>query len=347
MCGADRVERPGEQQQLAEPLGECDRACAGGDRARHVAREHAQDGERRVRLGERPARGERLSEGDRGLGGFVHVRVVAVVPQVVRAAAEERRFALAVALGSPELDRLRGRDDGLAHAVHAIARRAVAFEQLGTITDRQMIGVSQCARIVVGGLPVCADRRRPLARRRRVNEHGRHVVGLLRVIGEPGLIGATGREIGERAAVQREPPSGQDAVLDRAARQLMPEADVRAVAHQHAGSHAGVDVFGRRLDHRQQRVPRKHRDRAERVTFVRCERGRAGQHGVADRARHPPIRIGEHLGHEERIAAGAGMELGGVDAARAGERVDGLAGQRREVDAKHSGAGRERTEHRE
>jgi hypothetical protein len=67
----------------------------------------------------------------------------------------------------------------------------------------------------------------------------------------------------------------------------------------------------------------------------------AGEHGVAHGRRHLRAGGAEHLGDEERVAAGDPVETVGVDPLGAGQRGHGLPGQRRELEAAHPARGRQ------
>ena len=69
------------------------------------------------------------------------------------------------------------------------------------------------------------------------------------------------------------------------------------------------------------------------------ERGDAQHHRLADAARHAAGRRGEGLGDEERVAAGDGVQPGGVALGVARERLDRGRRERRGLDPVERGAG--------
>ena len=65
----------------------------------------------------------------------------------------------------------------------------------------------------------------------------------------------------------------------------------------------------------------------------------AGEHGVADGLGDLGVGGREHLGHVERVAGGPAMQLGGVDADRAGQLGHPLGGERRQRQSRRRAAG--------
>ena len=61
----------------------------------------------------------------------------------------------------------------------------------------------------------------------------------------------------------------------------------------------------------------------------------AGQHGVAHSGRDAGLAAGQHLGDEERVAAGLAMQRGGVERAAGGERRHRGGRERQQRDAAH------------
>ena len=116
----------------------------------------------------------------------------------------------------------------------------------------------------------------------------------------------------------------------------MPEADP-------AG--AGLDQprllgLGERLDRRaEQRLGelaghrRRHdREPLQRLGALGAHLAQAREHGVLDARGHRVGRRGERLGDEERIAGGERVDGAGVAPGAGRQRVDGLAGERRELE---------------
>ena len=125
------------------------------------------------------------------------------------------------------------------HAAHEALLRP-PFEQRRARRGLEAVGVPQRGAEVGGGLAVGTEPRRPLARRLGVLEHGGAVVGGLGVMGEPrGL--AAGQRV-QRRPMEADAPVGRELVLDRRARDLVPEGDRVAVRSQHPGRQARLEL---------------------------------------------------------------------------------------------------------
>jgi len=162
---------------------------------------------------------------------------------------------------------------------------------------------------VVDGLPLGAERGRTLGGRGGVLQHGGRQARLLGVVGEPRrLVGGHRREVGEDLAVQLDAPGGGDGPLHRQARQLVAKADRAPLVAQHPRPQALVDRGrvggGDRFQQRQLDAVGDDRRGVQRAAGRRRQPGGAGEHGVADGRRDLPARGAEHLGDEERVAAG-------------------------------------------
>ena len=343
--GADRVERPGELLGLAEALGELDGAPAGLDRARDVTGEHPHVGEPGIGGGQRRSR---------------RCRPPARPPPRRRTRAPRRsgRRPRGTSSGAPAArPRAPGRPRGASRP--APARRppaprstrsvcphsiGVPLQQLGQPPVRQPAGEAQGRGVVVDRLTVGAERGGPLGGRGGVLQHGRRHARLLGVVGQPRRV-VPGRhhQVGQDLAVQLDAAAGGDGPLHRQAGQLVAEAQAAALAAEHPGGDALVDGRrvgpGDRLQERQLDAVGHDRGGVERAAGHRREPAGAGEHGVAHGRRHLPAGGAEHLGDEERVAAGGLVEAVGVDPPRAGQGGHGLPGQRRELEAAHPPGG--------
>jgi hypothetical protein len=157
---------------------------------------------------------------------------------------------------------------------------------------------------------------------------------LLGVVGQPRrLVPGRHHQMGEDLAVQLDAPAGGNGPLHRQAGQLVAEAETATLAAEHPGGDALVDGRrvgpGDRLQERRLDAVGHDRGGVERATGHRREPAGPGEHGVAHGRRHLPAGGAEHLGDEERVAAGGVVEAVGVDPPRAGQRGHGLPGQRR------------------
>jgi hypothetical protein len=125
----------------------------------------------------------------------------------------------------------------------------------------------------------------------------------------------------EDPAVQLDAPGDGDGPLHRQARQLVAEPDREPLVAQHPRPQALVDRGrvggGDRLQQPQLDAVGDDRRGVQRAAGHRRQPGGAGEHGVADGRRDLPARGAEHLGDEERVAAGGPVQAVGVDSFRA------------------------------
>ena len=134
---------------------------------------------------------------------------------------------------------------------------------------------------------------------------------------------AAADERGQRRPVQGDMPVGRELVLDRRAGDLVAERDRVALGAQHPRGQARLELrkLVRQRSARAARSPRAAaRRRRPRAAAARggagAPRGRARRRA---RCRACCAVAREHLGHEERVAAGARVERGAVDAVRCRE----------------------------
>jgi hypothetical protein len=141
--------------------------------------------------------------------------------------------------------------------------------------------------------PPCAHRPPPRGPRGRCQgQHRAGVVRLFRVVSQPGRIGAPrwrSHERAQRGTVQRDPPRRRDRVLDRQARQLMPETNPATLFDQHARGKALIEVtqvpLGKRFKKRRFDGGGHDRDGFVQPTALRTGAQCPGQHRVAYRRR--------------------------------------------------------------
>ena len=199
---------------------------------------------------------------------------------------------------------------------------------------------------MVDRLPVGAEGGGALGGRGGVLQHGRGHARLLGVVGQPcRLVPGRDHQVGQDLAVQLDAPAGGDGPLHRQAGQLVAEVQAATLAAEHPGGDALVDGRrvgpGDRLQERRLDAVGHDRGGVERAPGHRREPAGAGEHGVADGRRHLPAGGAEHLGDEERVAAGGLVEAVGVDPLGMGQGGHGLPGQRRELEAAHPTRGRQ------
>ena len=219
--------------------------------------------------------------------------------------------------------------DRLLRLIGQEALAGAQLEQIGAVLGREPQG----ARVLRRGLAVGAGGRGALRGGNGVTADGRGVARSCGVVGEPRRVGAVGR--GQRAGVQRAAHVRRERLLDRDPRELVPERDARPNRVEHAARQAFlelVEVARERVEQPEIHRPRDDRRGIERPARRGAQRRHAGEHGIADgRGQLDPAR-GERLGDEERVARGAPVQLGGVDAMRRRELGHRLRGQRREPD---------------
>ena len=242
-------------------------------------------------------------------------------------------------------ERLLARLDRLDHLVGQVALVRAALEQHRSLAHRQLAGPAQGARELRGRLAVRAQPRRVLAGHGRVPQHRGGVAGRLGVVGEPRRVGAARVEPLEHLAVQRRAAPRRDLGLEREPRELVAEGDGAAVHPRHAGQQAFVERLVGGVDQLRVGGAGDHGQALEQLARRRAQTGGAGEHGVADRGRDRGGGRGQHLGHVERVAAGAAVQGVGVDPVRLGQRADRLGGQRRQLDPLDAHGGGQLAEH--
>ena len=186
---------------------------------------------------------------------------------------------------------------------------------------------------------------RRLARRRRADGHDRrHVARLDRVVHQPGalrpLLRAQRRDHGR---VELPAPDRRQAVLDRAAGELVAEGDAVGAVLEHAG---GLRL-GQRLEARAEQrggeveidVPGDHRQLVERLAALGAEPADARQHGLHHADRDGVAGRGQRLGHEERVAAGHAVQGVRVGAGAGRQLAHRRARQRPQREPVHGAAG--------
>ena len=189
--------------------------------------------------------------------------------------------------------------------------------------------------VVGGGLAVGAEPRRAIAGRLGVLEHRRAVTRGLGMMREPRGLAASG-ERDQRRPMQADAPVGRELVLDRRARDLVAERDRVALGAQHPGRQARLELrqFVARDGARAARSPRAAARPPPPPAAAGPGRAGAPRGRARRRARWTACAAAtrQHLGHEERVAAGARMQPGAVDAVRRGQPRHGRRRQRPDRD---------------
>jgi hypothetical protein len=184
-----------------------------------------------------------------------------------------------------------------------------------------------------------AERRCTPGRFRRPSEDRLQVAGRLGMVCKASRILACGRERSENPFVQLESAVRRQRLLDRAARQLVPEPDP-ALGNEHAGRETllqRVDAtFGKSVEEPEVRGCRYDGNRLEKRAGSSAQLGRACEDRVANGVRDLPVSGCECLGDEERVAGGQAVELHVVDARRLGELRDGARRQPFDLQPAHA-----------
>jgi hypothetical protein len=156
------------------------------------------------------------------------------------------------------------------------------------------------------------------------------------VVREPRLLGVAAARAQrlQRRPVQREPAVRRDRLVDRQSRQLVPELDVRRPGDQHPRGFVDAigELAGERFEQPQLDGPGDDCHRVEQPARRLGQPRRPADHGVAHRVGDPLATGRQRLDDEERVAAGAAVELCGVGAVRRGELGHGVRRERRELE---------------
>ena len=110
----------------------------------------------------------------------------------------------------------------------------------------------------------------------------------------------------------------------------MPEGDDTTTYFHHAGALGLGDrgqVAGQDAEQVHLGAGRDDRQPVQRRLGRRAQGTHPGQHRVNDGRRHDVTRVGEHLGDEERVAAGEPEQLAGIDVRRGGQFADRAGGE--------------------
>ena len=170
------------------------------------------------------------------------------------------------------------------------------------------------------------------------------VAGLDRVVHQPcavrRLLAAQGRD---HRRVELLAADRRQALLDRAARELVAEGDAVGAHLEHAGALGlgeRLEAASEQGDHEvQPYVGGHHRQLVERLAARGPEPADAGEHRLHHADRHHLAGRGEHLGHEERVAAGDAVDGGRVGAGPGREERHRVARQRPQRQAVERSAG--------
>lgn len=185
----------------------------------------------------------------------------------------------------------------------------------------------------------------------RVAEHDVPLAGGVGVMGDPRRVGfLLIEERLEDAPVQLGPSGGQDRGGHGQPGELVAERELAAaVDSEHAGRHALVDVLGRRLRDGFEELAldgsRHHGGDVEHPTCPLAQAAVARQHGIADVVGQCGVGVGEHLGHEEGVATGPGVEFGRVEPGVRRELGDRVEAERGERVPRHGRKGGEIAQH--
>ena len=321
---ADVVEGVDLRLAVAEARGEGQRLLAAPHRVHVVGGEHGELREVAEGQPELAPLRQRLQQRD----GLLPVgdRVLAAVaePGEAREPAQPVALGQAVAEGAPQLDLPRARRERLVDPIGHVALVGEGREEVRALGGLQGVGVAQGAGVEGGGLPV---RRQPGSARRRprrVVQDGLGVPGGVGVVGEAGEVAvvAAARERGERAPVQGDAARCRDRRLHREARELVPEAHGGSGLHERAARQGRLERRGvirhEGVEHVEGHGAGHDGDGVDECPGVRRQAARAGEDGVPHGRRQIHL-AGQRLGDEERVAAGAAVQLLRVEPVRGGE----------------------------
>ena len=147
------------------------------------------------------------------------------------------------------------------------------------------------------------------------------------MVGQTGEIEVAARRLlkpGENDPLKLARAAGGQRLLDGEPSELVSKRDCLRRRGEHPRAHAGVDVFRIRfcLEQPELGLRMRDRDELERSARRRRELGDACENRVPNRRRNPLLPRQEHLGDEERVAAGRGEEVACVDVVRLGQLCD-------------------------
>ena len=197
----------------------------------------------------------------------------------------------------------------------------VGLEQAGPLGGRRRGGEAQRAGVLRGGLAVRAERGGAGRGRGRVGQDGGRVAGRRRRGGRGGPGRARPRAARPaRAAPARGARGGAAAaIVSRIAWRASSwrKASSSPWARQHPDRDALLGAAGRVVHQRGQQpgldLGADDRGRVERGPAVGRQARGAGQHRVAHGGRDAGVAAGQHLGDEERVAAGLAVQRGAVE----------------------------------
>jgi hypothetical protein len=261
--------------------------------------------------------------------------------------------------GLPERGRVAGplaQGDHLARAGHRLVEAGEVVEHPDALLQhgrplgvRQLAGPAQHQLVVGQGLGEGPGAGRLPGGGQAVADDRLGVAGLVGVVGQPRQLDprAAG-QLGQDPAVAGHPGRGGALPLDRPAGQLVPEPHVPGVGLEHAaplglvqGRHLAVE---QRLDQPALGLPGDGGEQLQGPLGWLAQPAQSGQDGVPDRGRHLDPGVGQHLGHEERVAGRGRQHRPGVGVVAAGQLLDRAGRQRPQHQPPHL-LGPERAQH--
>ncbi len=278
----------------------------------------------------------RLEQLDRLQHRPLRVRVPAAAEQVRHDPGERVALAARVARPAPERDRQLERVDRPHLFVREVVGAGLALEEGRALVGGQAVGEAERPAVLSGCLTMGAEEIGPLGSCCCEPQHGVGVAGRLGVMRQPGIVAhgvGPPAERGERTAMEAQPASRLERLLDREPRQVVAELDRTRALSEHPRRERlleGADVLARqRFEEPQLGARRGDGDGVEQRTRIVGETGRAGEHGIAHGFRDGAVAAREHLRDEERVPAGQPVQLDGVDLPRGGQLGDGVLRERR------------------
>ena len=340
--GAHRQPGTGQRVALVGTLRERDCLPSPRHGLRDVAIQHPQIGLARVDpCPQRPVI-ERLRDRDRASARRVGVGVAQRAHERQRETRQRRARACRVAAALEQRDRplARGNRRGQVVELERVVR--VLVEQGRVFGIGQRLRIRERGPAVGGGLATRAAIGRLARRARREPQHRgavRGALGMMDEAGEACLLHRRVRQRGQHAGMQSPRGRRRQVLLDRDAGQFVAKAQRVAIDLQQAARDAVVDRLrvGREDAHDERGLDRPRHDGREPQDLARARREMRGPRSdrVADGRRHLAFPMREDLRHEERIAAGRGVQAEAVAVDSGRERGDGVGRQSLQRDARH------------
>ena len=243
------------------------------------------------------------------------------------------RISLAELVADPltAFEHLRLRLDRRVELVRHKALVRAPLQQLRSLGRSQPVRESQGPGELRARLAVRTAARRLLTGLRCPSQHRVTLARGLGMIGQARQVRTRASAVLQRdqhGPMKRDATVGRNRVLDRDTRELVPKANIGLARVEHPRTHALLEHVKQLGSHGLQQPevgsPRNHGGRLEQPECRTGEPPRASEHRITHRRRNAFPAGGQHLGHEERVAAGDAVEIGRVRVGRRRQRSDGF-----------------------